>query len=127
MNIPEQLLYTKDHEWVRREGDDIVIGITDFAQSELGDVVFVQLPAVGNTLKQGDTLGTIEAVKAVADIYAPVSAKVLAVNTDLNDTPDLMNQDPYGRGWIAKLRVSNWDAESGELMNAADYLKLTSA
>lgn len=127
MNIPEQLLYTNDHEWVRREGDTVVIGITDFAQSELGDVVFVQLPAVGAALKQGDTLGTIEAVKAVADIYAPLSGQVIEVNTALNDSPDLMNQDPYGQGWIVKLTSTNWDSEKTALMSASDYTALTAA
>jgi glycine cleavage system H protein len=127
MNIPQDLLYTKDHEWVRLEGDTAAVGVTDFAQGELGDVVFVQLPTVGTKVKQGESLGTIEAVKAVADIYAPLSGEVVAVNAILGDKPETMNQDPYGNGWVAKIRVTNLAAERSELLDPAAYTDLTSA
>lgn len=127
MNIPNNLLYTKDHEWVRIEGDAAVVGITDFAQGELGDVVFVQLPEKGARISQGQSLGTIEAVKAVADIYSPLSGEVTDVNAALNDKPELMNQDPYGQGWVAKIKLSNLAAEKTGLLNAAAYTDLTSA
>jgi glycine cleavage system H protein len=127
MNIPNDLLYTKDHEWVRIEGDAAVVGITDFAQGELGDVVFVQLPEKGARISQGQSLGTIEAVKAVADIYSPLSGEVIAVNAALNDKPELMNLDPYGQGWVAKIKPSNLAAEKAGLLDAAAYTDLTSA
>jgi glycine cleavage system H protein len=127
MNIPQNLLYTKDHEWVRLDGDTAVIGVTDFAQGELGDVVFVQLPSVGTKVQQGQSLGTIEAVKAVADIYSPISGEVTAVNSALNEKPELMNQDPYGNGWVAQIKVSNFAAERSHLLDPAAYTELTSA
>lgn len=127
MNIPQNLLYTKDHEWVRIDGDTAVVGVTEFAQGELGDVVFVQLPSVGAKVKQGQSLGTIEAVKAVADIYSPLSGEVIEVNAVLGDKPETMNQDPYGKGWVAKIRTTNLAAERSELMNPAAYTDLTSA
>jgi glycine cleavage system H protein len=127
MNIPQNLLYTKDHEWVRVEGDSVVVGVTDFAQGELGDVVFVQLPKVGMKIEHGQSLGTIEAVKAVADIYAPVSGEVVAVNETLGDKPESMNQDPYGNGWVAKIKTSNFAAEKSNLLDPAAYTELTSA
>ena len=114
MNIPQDLLYTKDHEWVRLNGDTAVVGVSDFAQGELGDVVFVQLPTVGTSVKQGQSLGTIEAVKAVADIYSPLSGEVIEVNSVLADKPETMNQDPYGNGWVAKIRLSNLAAERSD-------------
>jgi glycine cleavage system H protein len=127
MNIPQNLLYTKDHEWVRVDGDTAVVGVTDFAQGELGDVVFVQLPAVGTKVQHGQSLGTIEAVKAVADIYAPVSGEVVDVNNALGDNPEKMNQDPYGDGWVAKIKLSNFAAEKANLLDPAAYTELTSA
>jgi glycine cleavage system H protein len=127
MNIPADLLYTKEHEWVRFEGDSAIVGITEFAQGELGDVVFVQLPAVGKVVKQGDSFGTIEAVKAVSDIYSPVSGTVSAVNTGLGDKPDSINQDPYGGGWMVKITATNAAAEKAALLNADAYKSLTSA
>jgi len=127
MNIPKDLLYTKDHEWVRIEGDLAVVGITDFAQGELGDIVFVQLSGKGAQIRQGESLGTIEAVKAVADIYSPLSGEVAEVNAALNDKPELMNQEPYGNGWVVKIRASNLAAEKAALLNAAAYADLTSA
>ena len=103
---PADLLYTTEHEWVRRTGDDTVrVGITDFAQSALGDVVFVQLPAVGDVVAAGEAFGEVESTKSVSDLYAPVSAKVVAVNGDLEGSPDLVNSDPYGEGWLVDLRV----------------------
>jgi glycine cleavage system H protein len=127
MNIPQDLLYTKDHEWVRLSGDIATVGVTDFAQGELGDVVFVQLPDKGAKVEQGKSFGTIEAVKAVADIYAPLSGQVTEVNTILADKPEVMNSDPYGDGWIVKVKVSNLDAEKPHLLTPAQYKDLTSA
>ena len=104
--VPSELLYTSEHEWVRRTGDDTVrVGITDFAQSALGDVVFVQLHAVGDVVTAGEAFGEVESTKSVSDLYAPVSAKVVAVNGDLEGSPDLVNSDPYGEGWLVDLRV----------------------
>jgi len=106
MSIPIELLYTKNHEWVRIEGDIVTVGITEFAQGELGDVVFVQLPDVGSETSQGDAFGTIEAVKAVADLYAPLSGHVIAVNESLEASPEIINSSPYEDGWIIKIRAS---------------------
>ena len=127
MNIPQELLYTKDHEWIRIEGDVAITGITDFAQSELGDVVFVQLPDIGAKIEQEKAFGTIEAVKAVADVYAPLSGEVMEVNAELNDHPELMNQDPYGKGWIAKIKASKLASEKTHLLSPSAYADLTSA
>ncbi len=124
MNIPQNLIYTKDHEWVRVDGDTAVVGITDYAQGELGDVVFVQLPSPGAKIKQGEAIGSIEAVKAVADIYSPVSGEVVEVNAVLNDKPETMNQDPYGQGWVAKIKMSNLAADRANLLDAAAYSAL---
>jgi glycine cleavage system H protein len=120
MNFPEQLAYTKEHEWVRVEGNTGIIGITDYAQGELGDIVFVELPAVGTAIRQGQTFGTIEAVKAVSDLYAPVSGEVTAVNTDLDKTPENVNKDPYQGGWMVKVRMAN-PAEVKALLDAKSY------
>ncbi len=104
--VPSELLYTSEHEWVRRTGDDTVrVGITDFAQSALGDVVFVQLPEVGAVLTAGEAFGEVESTKSVSDLYAPLSAKVVAINEDLEGSPDLVNSDPYGEGWLVDLRI----------------------
>jgi glycine cleavage system H protein len=121
----ENLLYSKDHEWVRREGDAVVIGVTDYAQHELGDVVFVDLPAVGKELKKGDPAANIESVKAVSDVYSPVSGKVTEANGKLGDNPELVNQDPFGEGWIFKMsaeQVSELD-ELMDLKKYEEYLK----
>ncbi len=123
MNIPKELKYTKDHEWVRVEGNTAVVGITDFAQLQLGDVVFVELPAVGKALKQGEPLSVIESVKAVSDVYAPVSGKVVKVNTALEEAPDLVNQEPYGEGWVAVLELAD-GAEVESLLSDSDYEKV---
>ena len=117
MSVPEELQYTRSHEWVRTEGDTATIGITDHAQDELGDIVFVELPEQGATLGAGDSFGTVESVKAVSDLYAPVGGEVVEVNEALNDSPEKINEDPYGEGWIIKLRVS----DEGNLLSASDY------
>ena len=117
MSVPEELQYTKSHEWVRTEGDTATIGITDHAQDELGDVVFVELPEVGTTFEAGDSFGTVESVKAVSDLYTPVGGEVVEVNEALNDQPEKINEDPYGEGWIVKLSVSG----EGDLLAASDY------
>ena len=119
--IPAELSYTAEHEWVRKTGDDTVrVGITDFAQSALGDVVFVQLPDVGAELTSGDSFGEVESTKSVSDLYAPITAKVIAVNGDLEGNPGLVNSDPYGDGWLVKLKVSD-AGPLDSLMDAAAY------
>jgi len=123
MNFPENLKYTKDHEWLMIDGDTGTCGITDYAQGELGDVVFVELPAVGKVVKQHESLGTIEAVKAVSDIYAPVSGSVVEVNEALSKTAELVNKDPYGKGWMVKIKLSN-PSELAGLLGAAAYKSL---
>lgn len=120
MSVPQELQYTKSHEWVRVEDDVATIGITDHAQEELGDVVFVELPEEGDSLSAGDTLGTIESVKAVSDLYAPMGGEVVEVNGALNDTPENVNEDPYGEGWIVKIRTS----EEADLLSAEEYEKV---
>ena len=117
---PEDLLYTKEHEWIRVEGDAGVIGITFHAQKELGDIVYVDLPPVGATVAAGKTLGSVESVKAVSDIYAPVSGEVVAVNGELTSQPEKINQDPHGGAWLVKVRLSN-PGELAGLLNAAAY------
>jgi len=107
MNIPAELKYTKDHEWAKIEGDVVTIGITDYAQGELGDVVFVELPAAGDTVEKGNSFGTIEAVKAVADLFSPISGEVVEVNNLLEDAPETVNKDPYGDGWMVKIKLSD--------------------
>jgi glycine cleavage system H protein len=123
MNFPEHVKYTKDHEWIMVNGETGTVGITDHAQGELGDVVFVELPAVGRVLKQHETFGTIEAVKAVSDLYSPVSGSVVEVNPELGATPEVVNTEPYGKGWMVKLKLSNPGELSG-LMDAAAYKAL---
>jgi glycine cleavage system H protein len=123
MNFPENLKYTKDHEWILVDGNTGTVGITEYAQGELGDVVFVELPAVGKGLKQLESFGTIEAVKAVSDLYAPVSGSVTEVNKALSATPELVNKDPYGDGWMVKVTLSN-PSELGSLLSAAAYKAL---
>jgi glycine cleavage system H protein len=123
MTFPENLKYTKDHEWILVNGTTGTVGITDHAQGELGDVVFVELPAVGKTVKQHDSFGTIEAVKAVSDLYAPVSGTIAEVNAALTNAPDTVNKDPYGKGWMVKITLSN-PAEVAALLDAAGYKAL---
>lgn len=120
-SIPENLKYTKDHEWALVEGDVATIGVTDHAQRELGDIVFVELPKVGASVKAGESFGTIEAVKTVAELYAPVSGTVASVNGDLGADAGVINTDPYGKGWIIKIKVAG---DSGELISADEYKKL---
>ncbi len=120
MSVPGDLQYTKSHEWVRTEGDTATIGITDHAQDELGDVVFVELPDEGATFDAGEAFGTVESVKAVSDLYAPVGGEVVEVNSALDDAPEKINEDPYGEGWIVKLRTS---AEA-DLLSAEEYEKV---
>ncbi len=123
MNIPENLKYTKDHEWVRVEGATAVIGVTDFAQKELGDIVFVDVETEDETLEQGDVFGTIEAVKTVSDLFLPLSGKVVAFNAALEDEPELVNADPYGKGWVIKVEMTV-PAQTADLLSAADYQAL---
>lgn len=120
MNIPENLKYTRDHEWIKAEGETAYLGISDYAQSQLGDIVYVEVETVGETLEKGESLGTIEAVKTVEDVYMPVSAEILEFNEKLKTSPDLLNKDPYGEGWIAKVKLTN-PAELGDLMDADAY------
>jgi len=120
MAYPTQYRYTKEHEWIDLEGTQAKIGITEHAQGELGDVVFVELPAVGTQLKKGDNLGTVESVKAVSDIYAPLSGKVIEVNTKIESAPETINQDPHGEGWLVVLEVAD-SSEADHLLDAASY------
>mgnify|MGYP001776583395 FL=1 len=123
MNIPANLKYSNDHEWVRVEGNEAYIGITDFAQSQLGDIVFVDVPTVGETLAQNEVFGSIEAVKTVSDAFLPVGGEVLELNEALENDPALVNKDPYGEGWIIKIRMTD-AAELDTLLSAEDYAKL---
>jgi glycine cleavage system H protein len=120
LSVPGDLQYTRTHEWVRREGDTATVGITEHAQDELGDVVFIELPEEGASFGTGDAFGTIESVKAVSDLYAPVGGEVVEVNEALNDAPEKVNEDPYGEGWIIRLRVSG----EGNLLSAEEYEKV---
>ncbi|MDQ7064007.1 MAG: glycine cleavage system protein GcvH [candidate division KSB1 bacterium] len=123
MDIPLELLYTKEHEWVSVDDNVATIGITDYAQGELGDIVFVELPKVGDQTRQMEPFGTIEAVKAVSELYAPVTGKVVAINEELQESPELINQDPYGKGWMIKVELSNPE-ELDKLLSPKDYEQL---
>lgn len=123
MNFPKELKYTKDHEWIRVEGSEAVVGITDFAQSELGEIVFVDVTSEGDSLDKEEVFGSIEAVKTVSDMYMPVSGEVAEFNTELEDAPELVNEDPYGKGWIIKISMAN-EAELGELLSVEEYQTL---
>jgi glycine cleavage system H protein len=125
VNVPTELMYTREHEWVGVEGKIATVGITDWAQGELGDVVFVELPAIGRVVKQGDAFGTIEAVKAVSDLYSPVSGKVIEVNSALDDDPMTVNREPYGDGWMIKVEMSD-ALELNQLLDPTNYSKLIS-
>ena len=120
MDTPDHLLYTKDHEWADFKDNEVVIGITDYAQSQLGDVIFIEFPEVGVELTLSDAFGEVEAVKAVSELYAPISGTITAVNEELEDSPDIVNSDPYGDGWLIKVAPSNPE-EKDELMNFLSY------
>jgi glycine cleavage system H protein len=123
MNFPENIKYTNEHEWIRVEGDVAYVGITDYAQDQLGDIVFVDIQTVGETLNAGDVFGTIEVVKTISDIFLPVGGEVLEQNEALVDQPELVNQDPYGEGWLVKIKPAE-DADFDSLLSAEDYKKL---
>jgi glycine cleavage system H protein len=123
MNVPENLLYTKDHEWLRVEGNTGFIGVTDFAQGELGDVVFIEIETVGETLAKEEVFGTIEAVKTVSDMFMPVSGEILELNPALEESPDVVNKDPYGKGWMVKIKITN-PTEVNDLLSADKYKAL---
>ncbi len=120
MHFPENLKYTKDHEWVEIDGDIAKVGITDFAQNELGDIVFIEIETEGETLEEGEVFGTVEAVKTVSDLFMPVAGEVLEINTDLEASPETVNADPYGAGWMVKIKVS----DSGGLLSVDEYKEL---
>ncbi|MBN1597302.1 MAG: glycine cleavage system protein GcvH [Bacteroidales bacterium] len=126
MNIPENLKYTKDHEWIRKEGDTAVVGITDYAQNELGDIVFIEVETVGEKLNQGDVFGTIEAVKTVSDLFMPASGEILEMNSAIENSPDLVNAEPFDNGWIIKIKLSD-DSELDNLLDSTQYKELISA
>jgi len=126
MSAPENLKYTKDHEWVRVEGNEAFVGITQFAQGELGDIVFVEVETAGDELKEGETFGTIEAVKTVSDMFMPISGEVLEFNDALEDTPELINTDPYGEGWIIKVTIAD-QSELDALIDSKQYDELTNS
>ncbi len=123
MTVPENLRYTKDHEWVSLDGETATVGVTDFAQGELGDIVYVEIETKGKSLSAEDVFGTVEAVKTVSDLFLPVSGTIIEVNSKLESNPELVNSDPYGEGWMIKMTVDNPD-EVSKLMDSAAYLKL---
>ena len=126
MNVPEELKYTKDHEWVRVEGNQAIVGITDYAQGELGDIVYVEIEALGEDLKKEEIFGSVEAVKTVSDLFLPVSGTVTEMNEGLEDNPELINEDPYNKGWIVKMKIQNPD-ELEELLDSESYKELIGA
>jgi glycine cleavage system H protein len=126
MHFPDDLKYTKDHEWIRLEGDEAVVGITDHAQHELGDIVYIDVTSVGETLGQDDVFGSVEAVKTVSDLYLPVSGEILELNPELDGTPELVNNDPYGQGWMVRVRVTD-PSEADRLMSADEYKQFVGA
>jgi glycine cleavage system H protein len=126
MNVPENLFYTKDHEWLKVEGEFGIVGVTDFAQGELGDVVFIEIETMGETLKKEEVFGTIEAVKTVSDMFMPVGGEIVEVNPALEESPDVVNKDPYGKGWMVKIRMSD-PAEIKEMLSPDAYKKLAGA
>jgi glycine cleavage system H protein len=121
--FPDDIRYAETHEWVKADDDTVRIGISDYAQDQLGDIVFVELPAVGDTFKTGEEFGTVESVKAVSELYAPVGGEVIAINTDLEDTPELVNQDPYAEGWLIEIRPDNPSAAE-QCMSRDDYVAM---
>lgn len=123
MNIPENIKYTREHEWIRVEGEEAFVGITDYAQSELGEIVFVDVDTVGETIAQGEVFGSVEAVKTVSDLNMPVTGEILELNENLNNQPELVNNDPYGEGWMIRIRMEN-PAELDNLLDAEGYKNL---
>ena len=123
MNIPQELKYTKDHEWVKIDGDVATVGVTDFAQGELGDIVYVEVETVGETLEREEIFGTVEAVKTVSDLFSPISGEVIEFNNSLEDAPEKVNSDPYGEGWMVKIKITN-ESEISGLMSPEDYKDL---
>ena len=123
MNIPDNIKYTEEHEWVKIDNNIAIIGITDFAQSELGDIVFVEFPNTGDIFKQNDVFGTIEAVKTLADLYLPLSGEIIDINTNIENTPELINEDPYNNGWLVKIKFNNI-SDYDKLLSSSDYQKL---
>ncbi len=123
MNIPAELKYTKDHEWIQIEGNVATVGITDFAQGELGDIVYVDVDTLDDTVEEGDVFGSVEAVKTVSDLFMPLSGEVIAFNETLEDEPELVNTDPYGKGWMIKIEISD-NSQIEKLLNAESYQKL---
>jgi glycine cleavage system H protein len=126
MNVPEKLFYTKDHEWLKVEGEFGIVGVTDFAQGELGDVVFIEIETKGEALKKEEVFGTIEAVKTVSDMFMPVGGEIIEVNPALEESPDVVNKDPYGKGWMVKIRITD-PGEIKELLSPDEYKKLAGA
>jgi glycine cleavage system H protein len=124
MNVPANLKYTKDHEWLRLEGETAYVGVTDFAQGELGDIVFVEIETVGETLKKEEVFGTIEAVKTVSDMFMPVGGEILEMNPAVDETPEVVNKDPYGKGWMIKIKITN-PSELNDLLSPEKYSALT--
>ena len=125
MNIPENLKYTKDHEWISIEGDVATVGITDFAQGELGDIVYVEIEKIGENFSKEEVFGTVEAVKTVSDLFMPLTGEIIDINVELNEKPELVNEDPYGQGWMIKIKVNSSDIS--DLLNSEQYKKLVGA
>ena len=125
MNIPENLKYTKDHEWISIEGDVATVGITDFAQGELGDIVYVEIEKIGENFSKEEVFGTVEAVKTVSDLFMPLTGEIIGINEELNEKPELVNEDPYGQGWMIKIKVNSSDMS--DLLNSEQYKKLVGA
>ena len=125
MNIPENLKYTKDHEWISIEGDVATVGITDFAQGELGDIVYVEIEKIGENFSKEEVFGTVEAVKTVSDLFMPLTGEIIGINEELNEKPELVNEDPYGQGWMIKIKVNS--SEISDLLNSDEYKKLVGA
>ena len=125
MNIPENLKYTKDHEWISIEGDVATVGITDFAQAELGDIVYVEIEKIGENFSKEEVFGTVEAVKTVSDLFMPLTGEIIDINEELNEKPELVNEDPYGQGWMIKIKVNSSDISG--LLNSEQYKKLVGA
>ena len=120
MNIPKELKYTEEHEWIRIDGNTAIIGITDFAQGELGDIVYIDIDSIGNDLDSNEIFGTVEAVKTVSDLFMPIKGKVLEINSDIESTPEIVNEDPYGRGWIIKIEIPE-DQDISNLLSDEEY------